>query len=136
VQQATIGPLIRQTIVEGSTVYTDEYEICSRLAAWGYRHETVCLATGEFARDDDGDGFCDVHVNTLEGFRSLLRSSLRPHLGIPQEGLALYLGFRVRAQRPGTRQEAVGGPGRPIAGTTLRSIMSLFSIPGGPTGWS
>jgi hypothetical protein len=22
----------------------------------------------EFARDDDGDGFCEVHVNTMEGF--------------------------------------------------------------------
>jgi len=28
------------------------------------------------ARDDDGDGFCEVHVNTMEGFWSLLRSWL------------------------------------------------------------
>ena len=34
-----------------------------------------------------------VHVNTLEGFWSLLRSWLRPHRGIPQESLPLYLGF-------------------------------------------
>ena len=34
-----------------------------------------------------------MHVNTLEGFWSLLRSWLRPHRGIPQESLALYLGF-------------------------------------------
>jgi hypothetical protein len=27
---------------------------------------------------DDGDGFCEVHVNTIEGFWSLLRSWLRP----------------------------------------------------------
>jgi hypothetical protein len=39
------------------------------------------------------DGFCEVHVNTLEGFWSLLRSWLRPHRGIPQESLPLYLGF-------------------------------------------
>jgi transposase-like protein len=45
------------------------------------------------ARDDDGDGFCEVHVNTLEGFWSLLRSWLRPHRGISQERLPLYLGF-------------------------------------------
>ncbi len=48
---------------------------------------------GEYARDEDGDGFCEVHVNTIEGFWSLLRSWLRPHRGISQEKLPLYLGF-------------------------------------------
>jgi transposase-like protein len=93
VQQVTIGPLIQQTIAEKSVVYTDEYDIYSRLAEWGYTHRTVCHAAGEFARDDDGDGFCEVHVNTIEGFWSLLRSWLRPHRGISQEKLPLYLGF-------------------------------------------
>ncbi len=93
VQQATIGPLIKRTITPGTTVYTDEYDIYDRLDEWGYSHETVCHSRGEYARDDDGDGFCEVHVNTLEGFWSLLRSGLRPHRGIPQETLPLYLGF-------------------------------------------
>ena len=93
VKQVTIGPLIERTIAKGTLVYTDEYDIDSRLVEWGYDHETVCHAAGEFARDDDGDGFCEVHVNTLEGFWSLLRSWLRPHRGIPQESLPLYLGF-------------------------------------------
>lgn len=93
VKQATIGPLIRSTIAAGSEVHTDEYDIYSRLGEWGYEHRTVCHAAGEYARDDDGDGFCEVHVNTLEGFWSLLRSWLRPHRGISQEKLPLYLGF-------------------------------------------
>jgi transposase-like protein len=93
VKQRTIGPLIRETIVEGAVISTDEYDIYARLPEWGYTHRTVCHAAGEFARDDDGDGFCEVHVNTLEGFWSLLRSWLRPHRGIPQESLPLYLGF-------------------------------------------
>src|SRR5262249_24305306 len=93
VRQVTIGPLIRATIAPGSTVYTDEYDIYHRLDEWGYEHQSVCHAAGEFARDDDGDGFCEVHVNTLEGFWSLLRSWLRPHRGISQEKLPLYLGF-------------------------------------------
>ncbi len=38
-------------------------------------------------------GFCEVHVHTMEGFWSLLRSWLRPHRGISQEKLPLYLGF-------------------------------------------
>ena len=41
----------------------------------------------------DGDGFYKIHVNTMEGFWSLLRSWLRPHRGISQEKLPLYLGF-------------------------------------------
>ena len=93
VKQVTIGPLIKQTIADGSIVYTDEYDIYSRLEEWGYDHRTVCHAKSEYARDDDGDGFCEVHVNTLEGFWSLLRSWLRPHRGISQEKLPLYLGF-------------------------------------------
>jgi transposase-like protein len=93
VKQKTIGPLIQGTIAPGAVVYTDEYDIYSRLTAWGYVHRTVCHAAGEFARDEDGDGFCEVHVNTLEGFWSLLRSWLRPHRGISQERLPLYLGF-------------------------------------------
>jgi hypothetical protein len=60
---------------------------------WGDTHPTVCHAAGEFARDDDGDGFCEVHVSTREGFGSLLRSWLRPHRGISQERLRLSLGF-------------------------------------------
>jgi transposase-like protein len=93
VKQRTIGPLVRETITKGSVVYTDEYGIDARLPEWGYTHHTVCHAAGEFARDDDGDGFCEVHVNTREGFWSLLRSWLRPHRGISQERLPLYLGF-------------------------------------------
>jgi transposase len=93
VRRVTIGPLIKRTIAEGSIVYTDEYDIYSRLAEWGYGHETVCHAKGEYARDEDGDGFCEVHVNTPEGSWSLLRSWLRPHRGISQERLPLYLGF-------------------------------------------
>jgi transposase-like protein len=93
VKQATIGPLIKRTITPGTVIYTDEYDIYARLEEWGYTHETVCHAAGEYARDVDGDGFCEVHVNTLEGFWSLLRSWLRPHRGISQESLPLYLGF-------------------------------------------
>ena len=60
-----------------------------------YCHKTVCHSKGEYARDEDGDGdgFCEVHSNTIEGFWSLLRSWLRPHRGISQEKLPLYLGF-------------------------------------------
>jgi transposase-like protein len=93
VQQKTIGPIIGATVARGALVHTDEYDIYARLEEWGYGHKTVCHARGEYARDDDGDGFCEVHVNTMEGVWSLLRSWLRPHRGISQEKLPVYLGF-------------------------------------------
>ena len=93
VRQKTIEPLIKATIAAGTQVYTDEYDIDARLSQWGYGHRTVCHSHGEYARDEDGDGFHEIHVNTMEGFWSLLRSWLRPHRGISQEKLPLYLGF-------------------------------------------
>jgi transposase-like protein len=93
VQQTTIRPIIVETVKAESLLYTDEYDIYSRLSAWGYGHKSVNHSQGEYARDEDGDGFHEVHVNTLEGFWSLLRSWLGPHRGISQEKLPLYLGF-------------------------------------------
>src|SRR5215210_3380535 len=93
VQQKTIQPIIEAAVAKGTRIHTDEYDIYARLPAWGYRHKTVCHARGEYARDEDGDGFCEIHVNTIEGTWSLLRSWLRPHRGISQEKLPLYLGF-------------------------------------------
>jgi len=51
------------------------------------------IAKGEYARDEDGDGFHEIHVNTMEGVWSLLRSWLRPHCGVWQANLPLYLAF-------------------------------------------
>ena len=73
VQQVTIKPLIEAMIAPGALLYTDEYDIYSRLPEWSYKRESVCHRAGEYARDDDGDGFCEVRVNTMEGFWSLLR---------------------------------------------------------------
>ena len=53
----------------------------------------MCHSRGEYAHDDDGDGFHEVHVNTAKGVWSLLRSWLRPHRGISQEKRPLYVGF-------------------------------------------
>jgi hypothetical protein len=67
-----------------------------QLPAWGCQHKTVCHGRGgrgKYARDEDGDGFHEIHVNTIEGFWSLLRSWLRPHRGVSQEKLPLYLAF-------------------------------------------
>lgn len=73
-------------------MYTDEYNIYSRLEAWGYAHKTVNHGSGEYARDEDGDGFHEVHVNTMEDFWSLLRLWLRPHRGSHKK-IPCYLAF-------------------------------------------
>ncbi len=57
VQQATIKPVITAAVTPGTLVHTDEYAIHARLPAWSYGHKTVCHARGEYARDEDGDGF-------------------------------------------------------------------------------
>ena len=93
VRQRTIEPVITGAVAQGALVHTDEYNVYTRLPAWGYRHKTVCHARGEYARDEDGDGFCEVHVNTMEGVWSLLRSWWRPHRGVSQEKLPAYLAF-------------------------------------------
>ena len=93
VQQARIRPVIEAPVAKGALVHTDEYDVYARLEQWGSGHKTVCHARGEYARDDDGDGFCEVHVNTAEGLWSLMRSWLRPHRGVSQEKLPLYLAF-------------------------------------------
>ncbi|MGL6196505.1 MAG: IS1595 family transposase [Thermoguttaceae bacterium] len=89
VRQVTIQPIIEKFIKPGTLINTDEYDIYGRLSEWGYEHKTVCHGHGEYARDEDGDGLCEVHVNTMEGCWSLLRSWLRPHRGISQERLPL-----------------------------------------------
>ena len=93
VQQKTIKPIIQETVAEGTLIYTDEYNIYNKLTEWGYAHKTVNHGAGEHARDEDGDGFCEVHCNTQEGIWSLLRSWLRPHRGVSQEKLPFYVGF-------------------------------------------
>ena len=89
----TIEPLIKAVVAKGSRLFTDEYSIYDRVKNWGYSHKTVNHGQREYARDEDGDGFCEVHVNTIEGVWSLLRSWLRPHRGISQKHLPSYLGF-------------------------------------------
>ena len=93
VRRTTIRPVIEAAVAKGARIHTDECASYARLPAWGCRHVTVCHAHGEYARDEDGDGFREIHVNTREGTWSLLRSWLRPHRGISQEKLPLYLGF-------------------------------------------
>ncbi|MCY7350172.1 MAG: IS1595 family transposase [Cytophagaceae bacterium] len=93
VKQKTIRPVIDGCAASGSLINTDEYNIYNKLVDWGYAHKVVNHGQGEYARDEDGDGFHEVHCNTQEGIWSLLRSWLRPHRGVSQEKLPFYVGY-------------------------------------------
>ena len=110
VQQKTIQPIIQHCIKPGTLTYTDEYDIYDRMEEWGYHRKSVCHSKGEYARDEDGDGFCEVHVNTMEGFWSLLCSWLRPHRGISQEKMPLYLAFFETVHNIRRRGKQMLGP--------------------------
>jgi transposase len=65
VQQAKIKPLILAGVALGSLINTDKDTIYDQLQPWSFAHEAVNHSRGEYARDEDGDGFCEVH--TMEG---------------------------------------------------------------------
>jgi transposase len=82
VRQATIEPIIAAAVARGTLVHTDEYDIHARPEEWGYGHEAVCHGRGGHAREEDGDGSCGVHANTMAGVWSPRRSWPRPHRGV------------------------------------------------------
>ena len=107
----------RPKLQKGALIHTNEYDIYARLESWGYQHKTVRHIRGEYARDEDGDGVCEVHVNTIEGLWSLLRSWLRPHRGISQEKLPLYLAFFQFVHNARRR-------GKALLGVIIRAIVT------------
>lgn len=130
VQQQTIKPVFEQHVEPNTLVYTDEYNIYSRLEEWGFEHKSVCHSNGEYARDEDGDGFCEVHVNTQEGIWSVLRSWIRPHRGISQEKLPVYLGFFEFLFNSRKRGKAILGDLMvTILAPDLRKIEDVFPSP-------
>jgi transposase-like protein len=82
---ATLKPIIEAHVVKGSTVHTDEWSGYRRLDRLGYVHSAVNHAAEEYARDGS-------HVNTLEGYFSLLKRSIRStHVQVSAKHLPKYL---------------------------------------------
>ena len=54
-------------------------------------HATVCHGDKEWARDDDGDGLHEVHVNTSEGMWTTVHNFLRPFRGVHKKYLGGYV---------------------------------------------
>lgn len=69
-------------------VNTDEWTGYTQLDR---KHVTVNHGAYEYARDDDGDGIREVHVNTIEGMWTSVRNFLRPFRGVHKRYLSQYV---------------------------------------------
>jgi transposase-like protein len=99
VRKRTVQPIIEAGVEPGSTVYTDELQSYNGLTAKGYEHEAVNHGAGEYAVGD-------CHVNTMEGYWSRLKNSIRgTHVHVSGKHLEKYAGeFEYRynsRQKPG-----------------------------------
>lgn len=68
-KRKTVMPIIREHILIGTQVMTDEYLPYRSLTKEGYAHKMVTHGIKEFVRGN-------VHTNTLEGFWSQLKRSI------------------------------------------------------------
>ena len=86
--QKTLVPHVHRYTDTQASVYTDEW----RAYEWVVReHRTVSHGIKEWARDDDGDGIREVHINTIEGLWTTLRNFLRAFRGVHKKYLAGYV---------------------------------------------
>jgi transposase-like protein len=71
VKAATLYPIIEETILPSSIVYSDEYSVYDRLAtpANGYDHGRIKHAQKIYVMGD-------VHTQTIEGFWSLVKRGI------------------------------------------------------------
>ena len=79
-------PHIVENVMEGSLISSDEWMSYKPLKSLGYKHRSVNHAAEQWV-----DGI--VHTNTLEGFWSQIKRSIRgTHIHVSRKHLAKYLG--------------------------------------------
>jgi transposase len=69
VKAKTLLPILQESVVRGSTVYTDELKSYNRVKGLGYRHKTIQHAAHVYVVGD-------IHTNTVDGFWSLLKRGI------------------------------------------------------------
>ena len=112
---ATLNRVVREATSPPARVNTDEWRGYDRLAEAGCSRASVCHAAGEWARDDDGDGVREVHVNTQEGLWTGLRNFLRPFRGVSKKYLYQYVaifewGYNIKRVTPEFIRAVLGVP--------------------------
>jgi len=90
---ADLQPHVEAFTVPQATINTDEWGGYNRVEESGRMHVSVCHTPGAriWAKDLDGDGKREVHVNTAEGFWTGLRNFLRPFRGVNKVYLQQYV---------------------------------------------
>ena len=86
----TLCPFVERFTIPEAILYTDEYDSYNRLQR--VRH-TVCHSKNEWARDDDGDGIREVHVNSNEGVGLVYEISYDPIVGFTKPTYPAMLPF-------------------------------------------
>jgi transposase-like protein len=84
----TLSAHVQRFTLGEALVNTDEYQSYNGIQR---DRDTVCHGAKEYARDDDGDGFCEVHCNTVEGLWTDVRNFLRPFKGVHKRYLFGYI---------------------------------------------
>lgn len=82
---------IMNCVSSGSEIHTDGYEIYRNLSSLDFMHKEVIHSTGVYAEDQDGDGICEVHCNSVEGLWSLFRHFMRGFRGVNKNNLYGYV---------------------------------------------
>ena len=86
IRRRTLEAHILDKIKHGSTISSDELGSYRALTRHGYRHDTVNHSADEWVRGD-------THVNSIEGFWSQLKRSIRgTHVHVSAKHLPKYLG--------------------------------------------
>lgn len=75
----SLAPPILGAIPEGSLIYSDELKSYNELDRHTYEHYTVNHSRGEYQRTEHAasGGVVSVHINTLEGVWTIVKSRLR-----------------------------------------------------------
>ena len=87
-QGATLREHVQRFTRGEAIVNTDEYQSYNALDRL---HDTVQHGQHEWARDEDGDGFYEVHCNTTEGLWTDVRNALRLFKGVHKRYLDGYI---------------------------------------------
>ncbi|CAN5677508.1 IS1595 family transposase [soil metagenome] len=96
-REATMIPELKDMLVPGARIVTDEHRSYLGLAAEGYPHATVNHSAKEYVRGP-------IHTNTIEAFWGLLKRGINgTYIHVSQQHLDKYLGefeyrFNLRKQ--------------------------------------
>ena len=101
VKQATIGPLIKQSTAEGSMVYTDEYDIYSRLAEWGYGTGRSAMRRGLTPGTTTGTGSVRCKLTRSKRSGRCCAPGSAPTVGSPRKAYHCTWGTSSSFTMPG-----------------------------------